>query len=142
VSAIWDTKSVKTTPIAADEVLIIDTVDSRNQKRSTLSNIKKVPSDTTSGITAFAGGGQASAVLLSSNINEIATVATTGDSVKLLSAVAGLDVTVINNGANALDVFPNTGDQINALAVNVALSLAAGSSLIFKAYNATNWVTF
>ena len=131
----WDSKALKATPVSADEVLIIDTEDSQNQKRSTLSSIKKVPSDVTSGITAFAGGGQTNAVLLSSNINEIATVATTGDSVKLVVAVAGLDVTVINNGVNAMDVFPNTGDQIDALAVDAALSMAAGARFIFKTFN-------
>jgi len=33
MSVTWDTKSEKTTTIGADEVLLIDTEDSRNQKR-------------------------------------------------------------------------------------------------------------
>lgn len=36
MSVTWDNKALKVTPIPADEVLIIDTEDSRNQKRSTL----------------------------------------------------------------------------------------------------------
>lgn len=36
MSAIWDSKSEKPNPISADEILIIDTEDGRNQKRATL----------------------------------------------------------------------------------------------------------
>jgi len=39
MSATWDSKDEKTTPASLDEVLLIDTEDSRNQKRATLSNI-------------------------------------------------------------------------------------------------------
>ena len=91
------------------------------------------------GITAFATGGQASATALTKDINEISTVATAGDSVKLLSAAAGLQQTIINNGANACDVFPNTGDNLGA-GVDTAISLAAGAQITYLAYDATNWV--
>jgi len=39
MSATWDTKNLKATPLAADELLLIDTADSRNQKRVTLSSL-------------------------------------------------------------------------------------------------------
>ena len=39
MSATWDDKGTKANPVAADEVLIIDTEDSRNQKRATLSTL-------------------------------------------------------------------------------------------------------
>jgi len=39
MSATWDSKGVKGAPLSADEVLIIDTEDSRNQKRATLSTL-------------------------------------------------------------------------------------------------------
>lgn len=39
MSATWDSKGLKATPLSADEVLIIDTADSRNQKRATLSSL-------------------------------------------------------------------------------------------------------
>ena len=38
MSVTWDTKSLKATPVALDEVLVIDTADLRNQKRATLSS--------------------------------------------------------------------------------------------------------
>ena len=94
------------------------------------------------GITAFATGGQGSATLLTKEMNEVSTVATSGDSVKLPVAVAGEVVTVVNNGAAALDVFPSTGDQIDALAVDVAFSITVAARNIFQCFNGTNWVTF
>lgn len=45
MSATWDSKAVKTTPILADEILIIDTEDSRNQKRATIDSIVSGDSD-------------------------------------------------------------------------------------------------
>lgn len=97
---------------------------------------------TTAGILAASTQTQAAATLLGSAINEVATVGTAGDGVKLPIAEAGLDITVINNGANDVDIYPNTSDQINALSVDAAFTLSAGSRVIFKTYNATNWVTF
>lgn len=91
-----------------------------------------------SGIVAFAGGGQASATQLTASFNIIATVATAGDSVKTPPAIAGLDITIINDGANACDVFPSTGDDLGA-GVDTAVSLAAGSSVRYYAKDSVNW---
>lgn len=90
-------------------------------------------------ITAFAGGGQGSAVALSGSYNEVTVSATAGDSVKLPAAVAGKNVTVKNNGATAIDVFPATGDSINTLAVNTAIRVAPGSTKTFSAVDTTVW---
>jgi hypothetical protein len=90
------------------------------------------------GIVAFASGGQASATLLTSSFNIIATVATTGDSVKMPIAKGGYLVVVINDGANACDVFPNTGDDLGA-GVDTAVSLAAGNSIMYFCKDSTTW---
>ena len=103
-----------------------------------VSHVSPIANSTGSGITAFATGGQASATQLQFRLNEISTVATTGDSVKLPTAATGLFVTVINNGANACDVFPSSGDNLGA-GVDTAVSLASGSNITYAAYNATNW---
>jgi hypothetical protein len=80
---------------------------------------------TTNAITAFATGGQANAVLLTATINRVTTVGTAADSVKLPAATAGSRVIVFNKAAtNSLNVFPSTGDNINALAANAAYALA------------------
>lgn len=95
----------------------------------------------TTGITAFATGGQASATALTTNFNNVTVCATAGDSVKLLAAAAGEVQTIKNSGAAALDVFPATGDSINALAVNLAVRIAPNSMVTFRAIDATVWET-
>jgi len=92
----------------------------------------------TASITAFATGGQASATQITDDISEISTVATTGDSVKLPIAQSGLSITIINNGANACDVFPSTSDNLGA-GVDTAASLAAGAKITYVSYDNTNW---
>ena len=95
------------------------------------------------GITAFATGGQGSAVQLDSGFSVIGTVGTTGDSVKL-PPVFDLHsrMHIKNDGANAADVFPASGDDLGA-GTDTAVSLAAGVSITFLAtvVDAT-WTSF
>lgn len=91
------------------------------------------------GITAFAGGGQASATALTEEINNVTTVATALDSVKLPAAVAGKHVRVKNSGASGLAIYPAASDSIDALAVNLAIRLQPGSVVDFYAKDATVW---
>lgn len=91
-------------------------------------------------LTAHAGGGQGSALQLARQINRVTTVASSGDSVKLPVSVAGMAITVINAAAaNAMDVFGQTGDIINALSANTALSVAANKTVIFTCAVAGTW---
>jgi hypothetical protein len=100
-----------------------------------------IPNNYASGtaITAFATGGQASATALTKEFNEITTCATLGDSVKLPAAEDGKLVVIKNNGVAAADVFPATGDSINALAVNLAVKIMPGETISFRAVDATVW---
>lgn len=95
----------------------------------------------TTGITAHAGGGQGSAVALTTRYNVVETVATPGDSVKLPTANGATIVVVKNIGANACDVFPQGGESINKLAADTALSLAADTAKYFFATSSTLWET-
>lgn len=95
----------------------------------------------TTGITAFAGGGQASAVALTTRFNNVTVCATAGDSVKLLTAAAGTMQTVKNSGATALDVFPFSGDSINAMAANLAVRIPVNGILTFRAISSSAWET-
>lgn len=95
--------------------------------------------DNATGISAFATGGQASATALTAELNNVTTVATAGDSVKLPAAAAGKHVWVKNSGAAALDIFPATSDSIDALAVNLAIRIQPGSSISFYAKDAIVW---
>lgn len=85
------------------------------------------------GLTALAGGGQSGATLLPSEWIVVETVANIADSVILptiTSNLIGLHVVVRNIAANSANVFPASGQTINALAANAALACA------------TNWRSF
>jgi len=57
------------------------------------------------GIKATPGGGNANAAQLAGWLNTISSVATAADSVMLPPGYAGMEITVINQGANACTVF-------------------------------------
>lgn len=93
----------------------------------------------TNAITARSGGGQGSAVALTTTMNRVTTVAADHDSVKLPTSAPGLEVYVANDGANILDVYPITGDVIGSLAANVAVSIPSGREAIFTSSVAGTW---
>lgn len=93
------------------------------------------------GITAFATGGQTSATQLTPGFNEVTTVATAGDSVKLPTAAPSTVVIVKNEGVASLDVFPFLADTINDGAANVAYAVPAGATVVFTAVDTVNWET-
>ena len=94
----------------------------------------------TNTLTAYATGGQANATQLNKFINVITVCATAGDSVKLPSAEAGAECTVINKGATSADCFPNTDDVIGTKAANEAVPVSPNGTLFLKAYDSINWV--
>jgi hypothetical protein len=93
----------------------------------------------TNAITAFATGGQTNATALTSTINRVTTCATAHDSVKLPTSVAGMIISVVNDGATALDVYPVTGDLIGTLAANVPVTIPVGRESIFSCAVAGTW---
>ena len=93
-------------------------------------------------IVAAAGGGQGAAVQITAQLSRVTTVATIADSVKLPASVAGLTIAILNSGANSLNIFPATGDAINALGANAAFALASGGvTTYFVCYTAGQWFT-
>jgi hypothetical protein len=94
------------------------------------------------GVTAFAGGGQAGGVLINDMTTRITTVGSAADSVRLPVAVPGLILTVINAAAaNSMNLFPATGEAINAGAANAAFAVAAGKAVLCIATAAKQWHT-
>lgn len=93
----------------------------------------------TAGITAFAGGGQGSATALASNMNEVTTVATQGDSVALPAATAGKVVTVLNRGAFPMQVFGAGTDTINGIATATGVSQGVNTTAVYRCSVAGNW---
>lgn len=90
-------------------------------------------------ITARAGGGKASATALTGQINRIATVATAADSALLPASAAGLWVIVINDGANAAQIFGAGTDTINGVATGTGVSQGAGYTTIYSCAVAGKW---
>jgi hypothetical protein len=95
------------------------------------------------GIVAHAGGGQGAATALTAMNCFVSTVATAGDSLLLPPAKSGMEITVINQTATATgpNVFPATGESINALAANTAIAVAPQTVLIFFCGIAGQWWT-
>jgi ABC-type amino acid transport system permease subunit len=74
-------------------------------------------------------------------VTQISVSATAGDAVTLPTAKAGLVIIVLNDGAEAADVFPASGDNINEAGANAAYSLAVDKNAMFIAHDATHWST-
>jgi hypothetical protein len=79
---------------------------------------------TSTGYTA-AGTDQASAVLLQHDFNRVSVVAT-GSGARLPPGEVGMELIVDNAGANTLNLYPATGERIDALAFNAPLVIAIG----------------
>ena len=92
-------------------------------------------------LTAFATGGQASATPIATPVARVTVCATAGDSVKLPATTGKVStqVFVANGGAQSCNVFPATGEQINALGANAAFAVAAGKTATFIVTAAGQW---
>lgn len=92
------------------------------------------------GLTATAGGAQAS-IPLNQHINVVTTVGTAADSGQLPAAIPGRRIIVRNAaGVNSMNVFPQTGENINSGAANAALAVAAGKNCLFVCGTPGNWI--
>lgn len=95
---------------------------------------------TADSLTAHAGGGQGAALATTATINRFTTVGTAADSAVLPASGAGMQIKVVNAAAaNSMNVFPATGEQINALGANAAFALAAGKTVEFSCTTAGQW---
>lgn len=104
-----------------------------------LINGEKLLVNAKDGLTAHAGGGQASATAMVYGINHFGTVAGAGDSGLLPPAVAGAKVDVCNRGANAMAVFPNGTDQVNDAGASISYSLASNTTVTFRCPTNGKW---
>jgi hypothetical protein len=96
----------------------------------------------TNAITAYAGGGQANAVALTTAFSRVTTVGSAADSVKLPAALKGMSMIVFNKAAaNSMNVFPASGDKINALNADAAYALAATKGAMFVCCVDGTWDT-
>ncbi len=92
------------------------------------------------GLTASTTQTQGSGAL-TSNINEMSTVANANDTVTLPAAAEGFETAVINNGANTLQVFPASGDNLGN-GLNLPTTIEAGTEKEFFGVDDTKWVNY
>lgn len=78
---------------------------------------------------------------LTHDINEIATCANANDVVTLPRCHPGYRVTVVNSGAETLQIYPASGDDLGGGA-NASTTLATTKSAIFESYSDGKWVKF
>jgi len=90
------------------------------------------------GLTASVTQTQAGGLDLLSSYNEISTVANSGDALTAFVVVGGVRLVVINNGANDLQLFPASGDDLGA-GVDTSITIGAGAVGVFIGRDATNW---
>ena len=90
-------------------------------------------------LTAHAGGGQANALQLVSEMNRITTVVTAGDSVALPPSASGLTIILENAGSNPMQVYGVSPDTINGIATGTGVSQMPNSVVIYTCYTAGSW---
>lgn len=76
---------------------------------------------------------------LTADVNVITTAANNPSGVTLPTATAGRRITVINRGANVVNVYPATGASIDGQAANASLAMGVNVRLDFNASNSTTW---
>lgn len=86
------------------------------------------------------GASQATALVLTKNWNEIATVAA-ATGVLLPGLGTGIESKVFNNGANALLVYPPVGGQIDTLGADTPYPLPLAKSQTFSQTAALQWLS-
>lgn len=94
-----------------------------------------------SGIEAMPGGGQTHAIQLRAGFNNIDTVLSHGDSVKLPDALYGYNITVKNSSNKNLSVFPYETGQIDSLGVTGSFTISPGNTQLFSAVSNAKWVS-
>jgi hypothetical protein len=92
-------------------------------------------------LTAHAGGGQTNGLQLTAQNNRITTVATSGDSVVLPPSAPGMEIFVINHGANPLQIYGLGSDTINDVASGTGVSMMQNSLVLFICVTKGSWYT-
>jgi len=132
VETTLDTIEVNRAPIASPTFTGI--VQAPALTMTGLNFIRPNAESITASVTQTQGNGA-----LTNVFNKVDTVANDNDTVTLPTAVAGLEIFVENRGANTLQIFPASGDDLGN-GLNIATTLEVGASIKFFTYDTTNWL--
>jgi len=97
---------------------------------------RKTEAAVTASTTRTQAGGIA--VDLTGDFIQVSVCANANDTIALPTAVAGREVTVVNDGANTLKIYPYTSDDLGA-GVDTSTTLAAGGIAQWFAINGSTW---
>lgn len=100
--------------------------------------------DTISASLSATGTTQGTALALVASINEVTTVAAgVNDGVILpgVSATPYSQILIRNGSAANLNIYPASGQSINALATNAAYVLAATTGVVLCKISTSRWIT-
>lgn len=76
---------------------------------------------------------------LTNDYNVITTAAASPSGSTLPTATVGRTVTIVNKGANTVNVFPASGGTIDGLSANASIALPAANVMVFRASSTTQW---
>lgn len=93
--------------------------------------------DVNAAVTA-AGANQGTATAITTDFVVCTSVAS-NTGVILPAAASGRQMVVVNKGANALNIYPGSGDAIDALSANVAITLAVDGVMVLTGVSASLW---
>lgn len=91
------------------------------------------------GLTASTTQTQGGGLALTNVVNDVTTVANANDAVVIPTAAANDRITIYNNGANVLQVFPASSDNLGN-GVNASTTIDPGEFGAFTAKDSTNWI--
>jgi len=94
-------------------------------------------------VVTAAGSSQTDATAIPTN-SSLALIVSAGDNtvgIRLPKAVKGKTYCVKNIGSGGLKVYPATGDAINAIVADTAITMLTVTSALFVAQNSTTWQT-
>ena len=84
---------------------------------------------------------QSAALAITNQHNVFSTVAANSGTVLPIPGAGGVEITIINKGANSLNVYPAVGGTIDTLAANTATTVPVNGQLIIKSSSSTQWYT-
>lgn len=97
--------------------------------------------ESTSAAVTAAGSTQGTATALTASYNVITVAAANSGVVLPVPASPGWSVTIVNRGANPLNVYPNAGGAIDGAGANAAIVVPVNDVLIVQNSSATQWFT-
>ena len=95
---------------------------------------------TTNTISA-AGTTQGTATALTTSNNVVTSVAANSGVILPIPALSGLFISIVNNGANTLNVYPSSGVTIDSGAADIPATIPSNGEAIYAASSTTSWNT-